>query len=99
MSKEFMNCCAHERGRLLNRIQATENVLELYRQLWKVYDQLEAAGANKATWKACKQFIEAMVSPTLKAELQNYKESLENVTRAQEMGCIQIETEARQGNG
>lgn len=93
MSKAFMNVCVNERTRLLNKIEAAKNVLDIYRQLWKLYCELEAHGEHKATWSAAKSFIAETVSPGLKEELALYQRGLERVTEGQQRGCMEIAAE------
>lgn len=90
MSREFMNVCQTERGRLLLRISTTEQTLATYRQMWKLYGEIEKVSPEPKVWATARRFIEETVSPTLKAQLALYQESLENVTRAQEAGCMEI---------
>lgn len=90
MSREFMAVCGIERSRLLQRIATTEEVLRYYRELWKIYGELAKVAQNPAAWKVAQKFIEETVSPILKRELAGYKESLENVTRAQAQGCMEV---------
>lgn len=85
-----MAVCQIERQRLLARISAAEEVLGTYRLLWKLYGELAEVAENPKPWLVARAFIADTVSPIVKKQLALYKESLENVTRAQEMGCMEV---------
>lgn len=89
-----MKTCAGERQRLVTNLAQKENVLGLYRQLWKTYRELAELSLpgipTPAERRQQMRFIEETAVPIVKAEIEATRESLENVTRAQELGCMEL---------